>query len=562
MAIIDYRVYMILICLIVVSILLGSWLWEKKVVSVELRRYCKEKEDVVRAYARTDSARVLSICRELEKKYPDENFALCTAYLWQADVYKYWGVDSLFILYANKAMELARKNYFQREEALALLQLQESAQDSEKALIYLQQATILQKENSFNDPYFQYRLNYDYAYYYYSLSKIVLATNYFNKALTVCRINKLYFEEASCLNGMSAVLNDQKKYISALLKINRAILICLKYCPVECGDHYYQKGVTLSEIKKFDQAEIAVMKADSFYKKHPHPFNPGIVDVLLSVIYRNKKDIIKDRKYSLSFLEKSKFISTKMWAYNNLSEHYSSVKNYTEALALKDRLLQLKDSVYSDDILQMAADKRTQLELHQQTVEFDKNKTRYHSILIITCLLLIGATLLIVQIRRTNRLSDQLTVAEQQRLQQQVDFKERQLATSALHLSQHASTMNTIRHEIEKLSSNVPVDVKGQLRAILKSISNDASVEDDWSKFKLHFEGVSPQFFEKLRERAPNLTDLDLKQCAYLKMNMTPKQVAQLLAITPKGVTLSRVRIKKKLQLDEHMQLSAFLADI
>jgi len=560
MAIIWARVYTFLGILLFIILLIVRLLHLKEQRNDELRRYCLEKEESIRTYERVDSVRALSIGRALEKKYPANKFATCTAYLWYADVYKYWDNNSRSSLYANKAMLLAHQEGFFREEAIASLQLEELSQHSEKALSLLHRATIVQKKCERQDPYLHFRLNYDYAYYYYTMTNYTLSKKYFMKALGYCKEYKMSFEKSMCLNGLTVVLTAQNKYEQALNIINYAIKVGEKFRPIECGDHYYQKGVLLNELGRIREAEIVVRKADSIYNKHPHPFNPGVVDIILSNIYRHKKDFKRDRIYSLSFLRKSKFLTTKMWAYNNLYAHHIAINDYVNALSYKDQLVKLKDSVYSDEIVQMAADKKTQLELYQQALQFEYQKKQYRLLLLLVCGLLVGTILFVFQIRRTGQLVAQLKEAEQQKLHQEVDFKERQLAASALHLCQHASTMHTIKSEIEKLSTSVPAEMKGDIKGILRNISSDISVEGDWDKFKLHFEGVSPRFFEKLREKAPNLTDLDLKQCAYLKMNMTPKQVAQLLAITPKSVTLSRVRIKKKLQLDEQMQLSAFLA--
>ena len=123
--------------------------------------------------------------------------------------------------------------------------------------------------------------------------------------------------------------------------------------------------------------------------------------------------------------------------------------------------------------------------------------------------------------------------------------------------------LKNVKKEIDKIRDNTPQQpVREQIKLLTKSIENNLGGENEWDKFKLHFEAVSPHFFENLKKLAPALTDLDLKHCAYLKLNLTPKQVAQILGINPKSVTLSRVRIKKKIQLPENEKLGDFLQNI
>lgn len=87
---------------------------------------------------------------------------------------------------------------------------------------------------------------------------------------------------------------------------------------------------------------------------------------------------------------------------------------------------------------------------------------------------------------------------------------------------------------------NIPdsKDSKDELSKVVKFIKSNKQEELEWDNFKLHFDSVSPSFFNILKKNFPNLTELDLKHCAYIKINFTPKQVAHLLGISPKSVTL------------------------
>ncbi|HEU0226802.1 MAG TPA: LuxR C-terminal-related transcriptional regulator, partial [Arachidicoccus soli] len=57
----------------------------------------------------------------------------------------------------------------------------------------------------------------------------------------------------------------------------------------------------------------------------------------------------------------------------------------------------------------------------------------------------------------------------------------------------------------------------------------------------------------------PNLTAQDLRLAAYLKMNLTTKEIAPLLNISTRGVEIKRYRLRKKMNLDEHENLSDFM---
>ena len=84
---------------------------------------------------------------------------------------------------------------------------------------------------------------------------------------------------------------------------------------------------------------------------------------------------------------------------------------------------------------------------------------------------------------------------------------------------------------------------------------NDA----DWNQFARHFDQIHSNFLSRLKERFPDLSSNDLKLCAYLKMNMTSKEIAQLMSITIKAVEVSRYRLRKKLQIPSDVALFDYL---
>ncbi len=84
-------------------------------------------------------------------------------------------------------------------------------------------------------------------------------------------------------------------------------------------------------------------------------------------------------------------------------------------------------------------------------------------------------------------------------------------------------------------------------------------MEEEWKNFKLHFEQGYPDFFEKLKKISPDMTEESLKMCAYARIGLSAKQTARILNVTVKAVNVSRYRIKKKLELQEEINLDDFL---
>ena len=145
------------------------------------------------------------------------------------------------------------------------------------------------------------------------------------------------------------------------------------------------------------------------------------------------------------------------------------------------------------------------------------------------------------------------------RVRQDLDHKNRELSANIIHTDQ----MNRILLDLrEKLADNSKLSDSSHLNDIRKLIRYNLELNDDWQKFKLHFEEVHPAFFDKLIKLSSQLSRNELKHCAYIRMNISNKEVASLLNVHPDSVKMSRYRIKKKLSLEPKDDLSAYILSL
>lgn len=149
---------------------------------------------------------------------------------------------------------------------------------------------------------------------------------------------------------------------------------------------------------------------------------------------------------------------------------------------------------------------------------------------------------------------------QKKQLEADVDFKNKELASATMHLVQRGKLLSKIGDELLPLvqktgNSETAQDIKKVIRLL-----NDAKrIDTDWEQFASHFDTVHTNFLSNLKERYPNLSPADLKLCAYLKLNLSSKEIAQLLNITPRAVEVSRYRLRKKLGLTPDVNLFDFL---
>jgi DNA-binding CsgD family transcriptional regulator len=96
-------------------------------------------------------------------------------------------------------------------------------------------------------------------------------------------------------------------------------------------------------------------------------------------------------------------------------------------------------------------------------------------------------------------------------------------------------------------------------KKLLKTVDNSIAHKDEWKIFEYNFNQVHEEFFFQLKKQFPELTHKDLKICAYIKMNLTTKEIAPLLNISIRGVETHRYRLKRKLNLDNDNSLATYL---
>jgi Tetratricopeptide repeat len=248
---------------------------------------------------------------------------------------------------------------------------------------------------------------------------------------------------------------------------------------------------------------------------------------------------------------------------NGMVNMYERKGDYKKALYYLDQQIVLKDSLYDEAKTREISELSTKYETEkkeQQIKALETDKILRNFLIIALIAVVIGSSIAIwiryKAIRLEKELMQQKAIVQQEqaeKLKLAMEHNQRELSSAALYLDQRNEFLDKLKTQIKEGENS---------QKLLNEIDRNMNVEDDWLKFKVHFEQVNPHFFEKSYHLEPNLTDLDLKQCAYIKLNLSPKQAANLLNVTAHAVSTSRTRIKKKLNIPEEMNLSDFLAQV
>ncbi len=230
----------------------------------------------------------------------------------------------------------------------------------------------------------------------------------------------------------------------------------------------------------------------------------------------------------------------------------SRSKNNLPLLEIQDAFR--KEKEYQKELLQ--EQRLAQLE-HEESIQVLKNVI-YLSIIVF--LILIGIIYL-KYVRSKFKVEKQLIHKEQElemkKKNELLELKNKELAASALKLIEKDKLLATLKENLSKGKGDLKAhEVKQMVRSI--SISNARN----WKEFETRFVAVNKDFYHRLHQKYPNLTQGDQKLCALIKLNFSSKAISELLGISVESVHTIRYRLRKKLKLTRSTNLAEYIASV
>lgn len=156
--------------------------------------------------------------------------------------------------------------------------------------------------------------------------------------------------------------------------------------------------------------------------------------------------------------------------------------------------------------------------------------------------------------------SEEINRLQAEKLEAEVEKKNTELAASTMNLINKNKFISHIKDNLNSITKKSrSAEVKKELGVIMKDIDKNISHDDDWKQFTFHFNNVHGDFTSRLTSEFNNLSSQDIRLCSYLRLNLSTKEIADLLNISVRGVEISRYRLRKKLLLDRSQNLAEFI---
>ena len=154
---------------------------------------------------------------------------------------------------------------------------------------------------------------------------------------------------------------------------------------------------------------------------------------------------------------------------------------------------------------------------------------------------------------------EEINRLQHEKLESELRHMNNELGTSTMHLLNKNEFITGIKENLNQiLKKSENPEITRALAQITKNIETNISDDGDWEHFQYHFDRVHGDFASRFKSTFPALSPQEIKLSAYLRMNLSSKEIAHLLNISVRGVEISRYRLRKKLRLERNTNLQEF----
>jgi len=492
------------------------------------------------------------------------------AHLYNSLSYTFYRINQdSSLYYANKALEIADKNAISTEKA-----------------------------NAF----------YNIGRTYFFMHHYNLALQYMESALNIYRKIKSEFGEALMLNSIGIVYRNMNQPEESITYMNEAYQLFKKiddknYQAITLGnlgrDYLSKKDYDTAEeyLKKSIKTESAkenpllmmqyyISMGDIYlegrkdYKKAIDFYRKGIIYAekgnsplnISEALGKTGSAYIKMGNYdsaryyidkSMGFYDRVKSKSILQNGYKQYIEYYKQLGDYKKAFEYSVLLRELEDSLFSTQ----ANTKMAEFEVMYKTLKNEEtikhlNDQKQIQQLRLSILLVIVALIILIIIFLINYYREKISISnrEKKELQQILELRDKELASTALNFAQNnellAKTTKKLIKSQEMLDENEQKEIQNIINELRAQVSSDS-----FHEFELRFLKVHKDFYTKLRAEFPKLSPNDLKMCALLRLNLSSKDIANILHMSSASVNVTRSRIRKKMNLSKKVNLVSFLME-
>lgn len=422
---------------------------------------------------------------------------------------------------------------------------------------------------------------------YLSLNNYNSAQSFFEVAEQIATNINFTRGKANAKANLGASYEKKSEYLKAM-QYEQESLELYKLLNDEKGTakSFENIGSIYEDLMQFDKA-FEYFKKSYEILKGTSSFNEANVLNNIGDVYRKRGDYKTAISYTYKALELAQRlndINLLESANKDLAKAYALLGNYQKAYQYRVTSEEFKEkSIESQNSSKLFA-LQAEHEFHKKEAEIALLKEQrklsdaHQKLMIFALVSITSIFLLLFYFFNKKRKENQKIQAYKERtlkaelekkqlyeaeMQKSIKIKTASLTKYSLSLSNKNKTLADIASKLKNLSKREGVDFKKKIKEMAKTIEFNLKQADEMEEFNELFSEINPDFSKKLIEKATDkLTSAELKLAMLLRLNLSSKEIASILKVTPDSVRVARHRLRKKLPINSKKELVNFMLEI
>lgn len=275
-------------------------------------------------------------------------------------------------------------------------------------------------------------------------------------------------------------------------------------------------------------------------------------------------------------------LSMKRAIFELLSQAYSMQQCYEQALACKDSVVAVSDALSNLTGQKLYEARQIQFDIWQKQQEIDNYKKRHalEMALLVVVLIASGALVWALVVKTKNARQQRKLAhmeleheqvqrealqqklaneqAEQEQSRRTIEQRSRELMSKAMQAANRNDSLRELLHTLET-DSGLDLDKRPELKRTLAALRHQLDSTVEWKDFTTYFEQTNGQFLQQLKHLHPTLTANELRYLSLVYINLSSKEIALLLNITPEYCKKKKQQVARKMGLTDPRTLYAYL---
>lgn len=275
-------------------------------------------------------------------------------------------------------------------------------------------------------------------------------------------------------------------------------------------------------------------------------------------------------------------LSMKRAIFELLSQAYSMQQCYEQALACKDSVVAVSDALSNLTGQKLYEARQIQFDIWQKQQEIDNYKKRHalEMALLVVVLIASGALVWALVVKTKNARQQRKLAhmeleheqvqrealqqklaneqAEQEQSRRTIEQRSRELMSKAMQAANRNDSLRELLHTLET-DSGLDLDKRPELKRTLAALRHQLDSTVEWKDFTTYFEQTNGQFLQQLKHLHPTLTANELRYLSLVFINLSSKEIALLLNITPEYCKKKKQQVARKMGLTDPRTLYAYL---